>query len=140
MGGTNRRSRRRLSRQARRATEGMTLVEIMIVVIIMALIATAVSVAVLPKLFEAKEGIALSNVSAIRGAVIGYLLDSGDGCPTTTQLIELGELDETTDPLDPWGNEYSIECSGSSVVVTSGGTDGQMGTEDDISTARTQGQ
>ena len=43
----------RIRRGLRRREQGMTLVEIMIVVIIMALIATAVGVAVLPRLKQA---------------------------------------------------------------------------------------
>lgn len=127
---------KRLRRLARRRREGMTLIEIMIVVIIMALIATAVGVAVLPQFTKAKIRTAETNVHAIREGVQAYILDGYDGCPTVADLIETREIDETSETTDPWGNDYAIECNGDNVTVTSAGEDGQMGTEDDISTAR----
>ena len=95
----------------RRRRRGMTLVEIMIVVVIMALIATAVGVAVLPALSGAKEDIAQQNVAAIKQAAIAYILDGGSGCPTVDDLIDDRKLDEDTDPQDPWGNAYELECN-----------------------------
>lgn len=112
--------------------EGMTLVEIMIVVIIMALIAGAVAVAVIPRLGTAKEKTAQTDVQTIRSAVTLYLLEVGDGCPTMQDLLDESLLDSGKNSQDPWNGEYAIECEGDNVFVTSAGPDGQMGTEDDI--------
>ena len=120
----------------RQAREGMTLIEIMVVVVLMSLIATAVAVGVLGVFETGKEKLALHDVATIRGSVLGYWLNGGEGCPTAPQLIALGALDETASPLDPWRNEYRVECRGTSVVVTSAGPDRQLGTQDDISTAQ----
>lgn len=124
---------RRLARARRRRREGMTLIEIMIVVVIMALIATAVGVAVLPQFERAKENTAESDVQAIDGAVQLYLMQVGNDCPTVTDLVEEGILDDSKSTVDPWGADYAIECNGSNITVISNGGDGQPGTEDDIS-------
>ena len=85
-----------------------------------------------------KSEIARGNVSAIRSAVYSYVMDDGPSpCPTVLELIETGELDETTDLDDPWGNSYGIWCNDTSVVVASRGEDGEFCTDDDISSSRT---
>jgi general secretion pathway protein G len=123
---------RRLARVRRKRREGMTLVEIMIVVIIMALIATAVGIAVLPQFSKAKVKTAESDVQAIDAAVQLYLMQVGDECPTVENLVEEGVLDSSKNTIDPWGNDYAIECEGDNVTVISAGEDEQPGTEDDI--------
>ncbi len=120
-------------RRRRMRTEGMTLVEIMIVVIIMALIATAVGIAVLPQFTKAKEKTAQSDVQTIDSAVQLYIMHGGNDCPTVDDLLEDGSLEEGKNTVDPWNNDYIIECDGDNITVTSGGPDGQPGNEDDIS-------
>ncbi len=122
----------RRRRRARR-TEGMTLVEIMIVVIIMALIATAVGIAVLPQFTKAKEKTAESDVQTIDSAVQLYIMHGGADCPTVEDLLEDGSLEEGKNTIDPWNNDYIIECDGDNITVISSGADGQPNTEDDIS-------
>lgn len=113
----------------------MTLVEIMIVVIIMALIATGVTVAVLPALGDAKNDTAQSNVGAIKQAT-SLALMRGRDCPGSVEdLISSGRL-EDTDPNDPWGTPYRIQCAGHNIIVTSAGADREFESEDDVSTAR----
>ncbi len=111
----------------------MTLIEIMIVVVIMALIATAVGVAVLPQLEKAKERTTTSDVQAIDSAVQLFLMQGGNDCPTVEDLIEDGYLDDSKNTVDPWDGDYSIECNGDNITVISSGSDRQPGTEDDIS-------
>lgn len=114
-------------------TSGMTLVEIMIVVIIMALIATAVGVAVMPRLQKAREDSTKTDAQSIRSAVILHLGENpGGNCPTMDSLVEGGYIDSSKRTEDAWNNEFTIECDGDSVSVVSAGPDGQMGTEDDI--------
>ncbi|MEM9191093.1 MAG: prepilin-type N-terminal cleavage/methylation domain-containing protein [Myxococcota bacterium] len=138
----NRRRRPLRRRRPKRGEAGVTLVEVMIVVVIMALIATAVGIAILPQLGKGKEGVAESNVSAIKQASLAYILDGNSGCPGIDDLIDAGELDEDSilneegRAADPWGNGYDIQCSGDNVVVTSAGEDGEFNTDDDISTRR----
>lgn len=112
--------------------EGMTLVEIMVVVIIMALIATAVGVAVLPKIKEARIKTARSDEATVKAAAEMWIADHSGQCPTVAQLVEDGELDRAKKTTDPWDHEYHIECQTDSVSISSDGPDGQAGNEDDV--------
>jgi len=124
---------KRQERRSRRRREGMTLIEIMIVVIIMALIATAVGVAVLPRLKKAREDSTRTDSQAIRSAVTLWLGENPAGdCPSVDDLLEGGYLDRGKRSTDAWDNPFNIACDGDEVTVTSSGADGQMGTEDDI--------
>lgn len=123
----------RIRRHSRRRREGMTLIEIMIVVIIMALIATAVGVAVLPRLQKAREESTRTDAQAIRSAVTMFLGENpGGDCPGMDDLVEGGYIDRSKRTTDAWDNDFVIQCEGDNVVVASAGSDGQMGTEDDI--------
>ena len=35
-------------------------------------------------------------------------------------------------PLDPWDNQYQYDSDGTTYTITSGGADGVVGTDDDI--------
>ncbi len=116
----------------RRRVEGMTLVEIMIVVIIMALIATAVGIAVIPRWRKAQIDTARTDAQSIRSAVQLYLMDHND-CPSNAQdLQEGGYLDRSKRATDPWDEPFRIECEGDEIYVLSAGPDKQWDTEDDI--------
>ena len=79
------------SERARRS-RGMTLVEIMIVVVIMALMATAVGVAVLPRLKAARVTQTRTDSQTVASAAMQYLIDNpGEGCPTVEQLAGADE-------------------------------------------------
>ena len=111
---------------------GMTLIEIMIVVIIMALIATGVAVAVMPRLRKAEIKTAETDVQAIRTAVQLYMAENKGNCPSMEDLK--GEyLDKSKRTTDPWDKEFTINCAdGEDPDVYSSGPDKQEGTEDDI--------
>lgn len=119
-------------RRRLRRTEGMTLVEIMIVVIIMALIATAVGVAVVPQWRKSQKRQTLTDAQAVKAAVLLYMTDN-NGCPSSsTELQQEGYLDRSKRATDAWDNDFQIECEGDDIYVVSAGPDGQFGTEDDI--------
>jgi len=125
--------RLRRERSARRRREGMTLVEIMIVVIIMALLATAVGVAVLPQLQRARVDSTRADAQQVASAAVLYLgQEPGADCPSVADLVESGVIDRTRRTTDAWDHEFVIECEGDDIYVLSAGPDGQMGTEDDI--------
>ncbi|MCA9534912.1 MAG: type II secretion system protein GspG [Myxococcales bacterium] len=123
----------RSTRTARaRRTLGMTLVEIMIVVVIMALMATAVGVAVIPRLKAARITQTRTDAQTVASAAMQYIIENpGEGCPTIQELSG-GYLSSSTRLKDAWDNDFAIECSGDEVNVRSAGPDGNMGTEDDI--------
>ena len=115
------RRQRGTPRRPRARLEGMTLVEIMIVVIIMALIATGVAVAVLPQLERAREDDTRVRAAAIHTvAVLEY---ANSECPTVEELVERHLV--TGEATDGWGNPYTIECQGGQVLVTSDRYDGE---------------
>lgn len=123
--------RRAASRRRRRA---MTLVEIMIVVIIMALIGTAVAVALLPTLNRARIQSTRTDVQSVRSAATMYVSENpGNDCPSVEDLKEGGYIDSGKNTQDAWQNDFQIECDGTDITVISGGPDGEIGTEDDIS-------
>ena len=126
--------RRAMKRRTRRhvGQEAMTLVEIMVVVIIMALIATAVGVAVLPQLNKARIKQARTDCSTIQAAAQMWIAESPGKCPSMQQLRDDGQLDKSKSMKDPWDHDYAIECNTNEVLVSSAGPDGQTGTEDDI--------
>ncbi|MEM9068196.1 MAG: prepilin-type N-terminal cleavage/methylation domain-containing protein [Myxococcota bacterium] len=111
-------------------TEGMTLIEVMIVVIIMALIATAVGMAVMPQIINARIKTATTEAAAVRHAATVYAVEYG-GCPTLDDLV--GDyLDPHTRHEDPWGNPYAIVCEDGDYLGLSAGPDGVFDTDDDI--------
>jgi general secretion pathway protein G len=111
----------------------MTLVEIMVVIIIMAMIATAVGVAVIPQLQKAKKNQARTDASTVASAVSMYLAEHGsDDCPTMQELTEGNFISSRQSTKDPWDHEFQIDCSGDEPVVTSGGANGTFGDDDDV--------
>jgi general secretion pathway protein G len=117
----------------RQKRAGMTLVEIMIVVVIMALITTAVAVAVIPALNRSRVTQTRSDAMTVQSAVTLYFgQDPGADCPSVADLVEAGVLNRSARTTDAWDREFSVECQGEDIIVTSAGPDGQMGSEDDI--------
>ena len=128
-------AKRKRGRRVRQ--EGMTLVEIMIVVIIMALIATAVGVAVVPRMLKAREESTRADAQAIYSAVQMYVVENpGGDCPSMDDLVTGGFLDRSKRSTDAWDNPFKIGCEGDNIIVASNGADGDEGTDDDISTDR----
>ena len=123
---------RKLSRRRRRL-EGMTLVEIMVVVIIMTLIASAVGVAVFQQKKKADIKDSRMGAAAVSSAAVLWISEHAGQCPNVQQLIDDGELDAHKRTKDAWDHDFTIECNDDGVTVKSPGPDGQMGTEDDIS-------
>jgi general secretion pathway protein G len=123
-------SRRLASRRWRRQ-EGMTLVEIMIVMVIMALVTAAASFAILPRLRDAKVKATLQDAKKIGSAAEMYMSEHDD-CPTVEKLVEAKIMSKKSRTADAWDHEYTIECDEDGATVRSGGPDGQMGTDDDI--------
>jgi general secretion pathway protein G len=122
---------RRLLR-ARRAREGMTLIEIMIVVVIMALVATGVGIAVIPQLQKAKIKDTQAAVQTVRSAVTLYIATNNAECANMDQLLQDKAIDKTKSTKDAWEHDFRIECDGVDINVTSAGPDGEFETQDDI--------
>ena len=109
----------------------MTLIEVMIVVIIMALIATAVGMAVVPIFLDQQNKTAETECGTIRSAVQTWQLEDAS-CPTVHDLVEARILNRQQRTVDPWGNDYRVECIDDEAVVSSAGRDGIFDTDDDV--------
>ena len=117
--------------QRRAAARGMTLIEIIVVITILALITAAVSVAVIPRLEEAKRDRAKLDIANILGALKVYYAKKGNYPDTglgLKALVDTQILDKQ--PMDPWEHEYVYLNEGGKPVITSYGKDGQQGGAD----------
>jgi general secretion pathway protein G len=131
-------ARRLLRRRARRHLEGLTLVEIMVVLVIVAIIGTGVAIGVFAFIGDAEVSTAQTSVREIRRiAMIQYRRTRE--CPTPEGLAQEGRIDEDSSTADPWGTPYQIDCEPNRVTVSSAGPDGQMGSEDDITAPEARG-
>lgn len=70
------------------------------------------------------------DMAAIANAVDMYQVKSGR---LPARLEDLVPTHITTIRLDPWGRAYAYEISGEGYCVRSRGPDGELGTDDDIS-------
>ena len=125
-------TRRREQRARRTRRDGMTLLEIMIVIFILAMIGTGVAVAVLPQLEEARIKSTRTDAQALRSAVTLYVADNPRQCPTVEDLVNERYLDRTKRTADAWETDFQITCEGTDIAVVSAGPDLEMNTEDDI--------
>ena len=129
------RMKRWLSRGARAAERGFTLLEIMIVLAIMGLIVTGVSIKVFSQLKKAKTQAARIGVKKVGDAAARFMAGAGAGCPKgIDELIAQGELSKS-DAKDPWGSAYIFRCPGTQdtegVDVVSWGPD-KIESNDDV--------
>lgn len=136
------------SRNAKRAEDGFTLVELLVVIFIIGLLATIVAINVLPAQDTASITTAKANIRNLEQAIETYRLDHNRYPETADGLQALkaapaslgdsvrfpaggyvrGEL-----PKDPWGNAYQYVVpgpNGTPYAVYSLGADGQPGGSD----------
>ena len=126
--GALRRARRR------RGQAGVTLVEVLIVVAIMALLASGVTFAILPKYKEAQVSTAKTSAQVMRRAIQDWQRVNNEyTCPTVSQLVEGKHIDTGAELDDPWGMPWVLSCTDDEVFVQSNGPDKKQGTTDDIS-------
>ena len=114
--------------KGRRAPRGMTLIEIMVVLVILGLIAGAVTVAVIPRINEARVQRTQLDISQLENALKLYYARSGKYPDTATgfkTLVDLQLIDKM--PKDAWGNDYVYLLENGRPVITSYGADGSPG-------------
>jgi len=131
----------------RRTTSAFTLVEMLLVLVILATLAAIVYPKLAGRSEQARVTAAQTQISSFSTALDAFEVDNGyypKGKSGLADLIQqprdaqnwrgpyLKEL-----PKDPWNNDYVYECPGranpTSYDLTSGGPDGKVGSEDDIS-------
>jgi general secretion pathway protein G len=117
----------------RRLVRGVTLVEVLIVVAIVAMVAGGVTVFALPRYKEAQIRSAETWARTIRAAIQNWQAATNETtCPTVSQLVQEKHLDPGTSTKDPWGQDFTLNCTEDEVFVASPGPDKKKGTKDDI--------
>lgn len=122
---------REFARRITRNERGMTLIEIMIVLAIMAAVMGGVLVAVQQGTQRARANETRTKAAQVLSAVSEIRIISPRDEPSVSELESQGYLAESQ-TYDAWGNEFRIEYNSEGVNVISGGRDGSIGGEDDI--------
>lgn len=119
--------------RSRRATRGVTLLEVLIVVAIIAMVAGGVAFFALPRFREAQVKTAETGARVIRQATQSWQASNNEtNCPTISQLVQDKQLDPGANTNDPWGQPFQITCTDGEVTVASTGPDKKKGTKDDV--------
>jgi general secretion pathway protein G len=123
--------RKRLRRS--RSRQGVTLVEVLIVVAIIAMVAGGVAVFALPKYKEAQIKNAETGARIVRTAIQQWQAANNEtSCPTMSQLVQEKQLDPGQTTKDSWNQDYTLTCTDDEVIISSNGPDKKKGTKDDI--------
>ena len=122
---------------ARRAREGFTLIEILVVVAIIGMLGAVAVPAYMSYLADARITTTRSLIKNIEDACQMYNMKHGGKYPDSLETLTQETDDE--DALlqggieDPWGTPIQFEKRGKKrPLITSAGPDGEFGTEDDL--------
>lgn len=123
----------RTARLAARASRGMTLIEIMVVLAIIGLIVGGIGVMAFSRFAEAQVTTARNQTVQIQQLVEQYMVQKKGKCPKTLQDLKASGIASKLSK-DPWGNDYTMKCPGEHgpADIASNGPDGQADTEDDV--------
>ncbi len=116
-------------RRRRHRARGLTLIEIMVVIGILAVMGTAVAVAVIPRFEEAKRETAKSDIRAIENGLKLYYVKNGKYPDNNAGLQVLVDQQILENIKDPWGNPYVYKVEGGKPLIISYGKDGAPGGE-----------
>ena len=129
--------REEIEKIVRKAEQGFTLIEIMVVVDIIGLLVAVLIPNVTGKMNEARVASARVQIKNVEEALVAYSMKHGGKYPDSLDVLT--EETEDEDALlqggteDPWGTPLQFEKRGKKrPKITSAGPDGEMGTEDDI--------
>jgi general secretion pathway protein G len=115
--------------QRKRRAQGMTLIEIMVVLVILGLIAGAIGYNVFERLKEAQVRTATLDLKAISNGVDLFHVETGQWPEGLQQLVPKYVKDLHK---DPWGVEYAYVRTGDGFDVYSYGPNKAQGGGDDI--------
>jgi general secretion pathway protein G len=130
-----------LKKVARKARQGFTLIEIMVVVGIIATLAAVFIPNVVGKMNDARIASARVQIKNVEEALVSYNMKHGGKYPDSLDVL-MQESDDEDALLqggidDPWGNPLHYEKRGKKrPVITSCGPDGEVGTEDDLTNVK----
>jgi general secretion pathway protein G len=128
-------------RNFRRASEGFTLIEILLVVVIIGILAAVAVPKLTGRKNQADRAAAQASIESISTALKLYELDNGDFPGTLQGLVAnpgaknwRGPYLEKGVPKDPWGNDYIYQKPGThnpgGFDLTSYGSDGTASGDD----------
>ena len=114
--------------------QGMTLIEIMIVVVIIGMITAAVGVGVIRVKRDSDLNLARTGLRNLANVAETYQVMHGSSseCPTLAQLGDSKLLRAGSSLDDPWGMPYELSCESGEVNVRSAGPDHERGSPDDL--------
>jgi general secretion pathway protein G len=117
---------------ARRASRGMTLIEILVVLAIIGLIIGGVAVAAFGAFGGAQTDTAKNEVTSIQSMAEMFQMQKKT-CPKDVQDLKAAGIMKKV-KKDPWGSAYKLTCPGEHgpVDVVSAGPDKEFGTPDDV--------
>ena len=129
--------RKTLNEVSRKAKEGFTLIEILVVVAIIGMLGAVAVPAYMSYLADARITTTRSLIKNIEDACQMYSMKHGGKYPDSLETLTQETDDE--DALlqggieDPWGTPIQFEKRGKKrPLITSAGPDGEFGTEDDL--------
>src|SRR6478609_5709853 len=139
--------RNQKSKIQNRRRSAFTLVEMLLVLVILATLAAIVYPKLAGRSEQARTTAVATQISSFSTALDAFEVDNGYYPKGKGGLLDLVQQPRDAQswkgpylkeiPKDPWGNEYVYECPGrlnpSSYDLISGGPDGKVGSEDDIS-------
>ena len=126
-----------MNEMARKAKEGFTLIEILVVVAIIGMLGAVAVPAYMSYLADARVATTRSLISNVDVAVKSYNMKHGK-YPASLDVLTQEQADGSEpllegEPVDPWGNELQYELQGKKrPKITSYGPDGEAGGDDDI--------
>lgn len=131
----------RYSSSVRRAA--FTLLELLLVLSILVVIGGIVVVNISGAQSDANINATQAQLNSLKNNVVYYKLKM-NSLPETLDNLRDGPSDSAkkakwvdsiieTVPVDAWGNKFDFSAKGNEFEIKSGGLDGQMNTEDDIS-------
>ncbi len=122
---------------------GMTLIEIIIVITLLVSLMAYLATNLMSTSESAKEDQSKLAMGAIQQSLQIYRVHN-NRYPTTEQGLSAlltapgdaknwrGPYIEANKLRDPWGNDFAYESDGRTIKMVSAGSDGQMGTGDDV--------
>lgn len=119
------------------AKRGFTLIEILVAVAIIGIMGTIAVQSVTGYIAKTHVTAAEQGVQALKESCAAYFMQHKKFPSNLDQLTEGDDpiLESDKYLYDPWDNKYEMEVKGKRIIIKSAGEDGQMGTEDDITSA-----
>ena len=126
-------NRNEVKKIVRKAEQGFTLIEIMVVVGIIGLLVAVLIPNVTGKMNEARIASARVQIKNVEEALVAYSMKHGGKYPDSLEALTQEDALLQGGVEDPWGTPIQFEKRGKKrPLITSAGPDGEFGTEDDL--------